>query len=111
MPVHNFVCEACNIRIHFSTTKGVHKCPECGEDMWCQFSGSICGNYDHPIHSDAMAVHPSQRAEHEREFPNIRLDGQCRPILNNYKDHEAYLKKTGFVKAKQKIRNSLKSNN
>jgi hypothetical protein len=69
---------------------------------------AIHGNYQNPIHSDALAIHPDQRAEHEREFPNVRLDGQCRPVFDNFMNHEAYLKKTGFRKLRQKT-NSLKA--
>ncbi len=104
MAVHSFTCRECCITVTDTTTKGVHKCPKCGEDMWCEFAGSIRGNYPVPVHSDALAISPDQRAEHKREFPNIRLDGDYRPIFDNYVDHQAYLKKTGFVKATQKIK-------
>ena len=109
MPLHAFTCRECNIETHDNTTKGVHKCPECGKDMWCKFGGGIGGNYDHPIHSDSLAINPNQRAEHERLFPNIRLDSENRPIFDNYTNHEAYLKKTGFVKQTQKIRSRGKT--
>lgn len=61
------------------------------------------GNYDQPIHSDALAVHPSQRAEHEKMFPNVRLDGQNRPVFNNFTDHESYMKKINVIKVPQKL--------
>lgn len=63
---------------------------------------AIHGNYKNPIHSDSLAIHPDQRAEHEQTFPNIKLDGQNRPIFDNFVDHENYLKKTGFVKLASK---------
>jgi hypothetical protein len=66
----------------------------------------IHGNYTKPIHSDALAIHPDQRAEHEKLFPDIRIDSECRPIFDNFTKHEAYLKKTGFRKETQKIRRS-----
>ena len=108
MPIHNFICKACNISIQDTTTKGAHNCPECGEEMWCPFGGGIGGHYDRPIHSDSLAINPCQVKEHREKFPNIDLDSQCRPVFDNYTDHEAYLKATGFVKPPQKIRNKGK---
>ena len=106
--VHKFICKECNICVEDTTTKGVHKCPECGEDMGCQFRGSIGGHYARPIHSDSMAINPCQAKEHREQFPNIELDSEFRPVFDNYTDHESYLKKTGFVKHTQKIRNKGK---
>ena len=108
MITHYFTCDSCGVTVQDTSTKGVHSCPICGGDMRWDLNISIHGNYKHPIHSDALAIHPDQRAEHEREFPNVRLDGQSRPVFDNYVNHEAYLKKTGFVKQRQKIRNKGK---
>lgn len=55
-------------------------------------------DYSKPIHSDALAISPRQRAEHERTFPDIKLDNQCRPVFDKFASHEAYLKKCGLVK-------------
>lgn len=110
MAIHDFTCDGCNITIHDTDTR-VHICPQCGKEMRWDFGSkgiTVHGNYLHPIHSDALAIHPSQRAEHEREFPNIRLDGQNRPIFDNFTNHENYLKKTGFVKERQKIKSGRK---
>ena len=65
---------------------------------------AIHGNYERPIHSDALAVHPDQRAEHEKKFPYIELDKQNRPIFDNFVRHEKYLKEIGCVKEPQKLR-------
>ena len=54
--------------------------------------------YGRPIHSDALAISPTQVAEHKRLFPNIEIDSECRPVFDNFPDHEAYLEKTGFIK-------------
>lgn len=104
MATHNFICDTCMIMVQDTNTKGVHVCPECGGDMRWDLNIGIHGNYKHPVHSDALAISPTQRAEHEQLFPNIRLDGQCRPIFDNFTDHEAYLKKTGFGKERQKLK-------
>lgn len=104
MVKHEFVCDKCNIVVKDHTMRGIHRCPECGEDMRWDGKIAIHGNYKHPIHSDSLAIHSSQRAKHKRLFPNIELDKQNRPVFHKFVDHEAYLKKTGFVKMPQKIR-------
>lgn len=104
MPIHHFKCDECKVRVEDTTTMGIHYCPKCGGEMYWDCHISIGGNYDNPIHSDALAITPDLVDEHKREFPNIRLDGELRPIFDNYGDHKAYLKKTGFVKHTQKIR-------
>jgi len=104
MATHRFICNECNIAIEDTTIKGVHKCPKCDEDMTLDCKIAIHGNYQHPIHSDALAISPTQIAEHKKLFPNIRLDKACRPIFEKFTDHEAYMKKCGIVKHPQKIR-------
>lgn len=82
-------------------------CPGCKshETYWnLKFKVGRSGKYRNPIHSDAMAISPDQRAEHEKLFPNIRLDKECRPVFDNVRDHDDYLKRTGFVKHPKKIK-------
>lgn len=104
MITHTFICDDCGTVVRDTTTKIIHKCPKCGQDMRWDVNVAIHGNYAHPIHSDSLAINPSQRAEHERLFPNIRLDKQNRPVFDKFVDHENYLKKTGFVKKRQKLK-------
>jgi len=104
MPVHNFVCDKCMVLIQDTNTKGIHKCPECGGDMRWDLNISIHGNYRIPIHSDSLAISPDQRAEHEQNFPNIKLDKQHRPIFDNFTAHESYMKKCNIVKERQKLK-------
>ncbi len=106
MVTHSFVCDDCGTEVEDHTTRRIHRCPKCGLDMRWDVCIAIHGNYKHPIHSDALAVHPDQRAEHERTFPNIRLDGQNRPIFDNFVAHRDYLKKCNLVKIPKKIKNS-----
>lgn len=108
MVLHKFICGKCTVTVTDFNTRDAHKCPICGHNMRWDLNFAIQGNYKHPIHSDAMAINPEQRAEHEQLFPNICLDGQCRPIFDNFRDHENYLKKTGFVKHPQKIKSKGK---
>ncbi len=108
MVLHEFVCDGCKIVETDTDTMSLHICPNCGEYMRWNTNIATHGNYEHPIHSDALAITPDQVEEHKREFPNVRLDGALRPVFDNYTNHEAYLKKTGFVKQTQKIRNKGK---
>ena len=101
---HTFICDDCKTTIKDVNTYGAHRCMTCGKTMRWDLNFGIHGNYSKPIHSDALAIHPDQRAEHEVLFPNIRIDKQNRPIFDNYVDHENYLKKTGFVKQTKRIR-------
>jgi hypothetical protein len=84
----------------------------CGADMHRDIAADVPfvsgGEYHKAIHSDSLAISPDQRAEHERQFPNIKLDSECRPIFDNFKDHDAYLKKCGFKKERQRIRRKTK---
>lgn len=64
--------------------------------------------YAKPLHSDSLAISPSQRAEHQKLFPDIKLDDQCRPVFENYRQHDSYLEKTGFVKLKQRKKRRTK---
>ena len=105
MVIHKFICDECNVFAEDTSTEGVHVCPQCKGDMrWDMRGIGIHGNYKSPIHSDAMAIAADQVEEHQRLFPNIRLDEQCRPIFENYTDHEAYLKANGFIKRPKKIK-------
>lgn len=104
MAIHSFVCDECNVEVEDTTSKNIHKCPKCGKSMRWNNNIAIHGNYKRPIHSDALAISPSQRAEHERKFPYIELDKQCRPVFDNFVRHEKYLKATGFIKEPQKIK-------
>ena len=104
MAIHSFVCDDCMILVEDENTKCVHVCPKCGGDMRWDLNISIHGNYRTPIHSDSLAIHPDQRAEHEQRFPYIRLDDEHRPVFDNFTNHERYLRETGFRKETQKLK-------
>lgn len=55
-------------------------------------------SYHKAIHSDALAIHPDQRKEHERLYPDIKIDSKNRPVFDNFQKHDAYLEATGHVK-------------
>lgn len=104
MPRYCFICE-CKRKIDvvrpMKDAEKPWKCA-CGKEMQRDFSaeGVRAGgkDYSRPIHSDSLAISPRQRAEHERTFPDIKLDSQCRPVFDKFGPHEDYLKKTGFKK-------------
>lgn len=111
MPTYNFICDNCGneIEIHcpIKDRNNTQRC-DCGKIMKRDYVGNgpnIGGDeYGKPLHSDSLAINPSQVAEHKREFPNVELDESCRPVFKNYRQHDSYLKKTGFVKQPQKIK-------
>lgn len=61
-------------------------------------------DYGRPIHSDALAISPLQVEEHKRQFPDIKIDSEGRPIFDNYRKHDEYLEKTGAQKLRQRKR-------
>ena len=105
MATHTFVCDDCQISIEDGTTKGVHSCPTCGEDMWwdCHNVGIREGDYSHT--SSSLAINPCQTRVHRKLFPGIDVkpDGQLH--FNSVKKQSDYCQKTGFEKMPQKIRN------
>lgn len=112
MPLYSFKCPECGrkderVRAMKNADK---KCMcECGTEMNRDFAADVPfasgGDYgSRTIHSDSLAISPSQRNEHLKAFPNIKLDNQCRPIFDNYRDHKNYLDKCNVVKERKKIR-------
>ena len=112
MPVYSFQCPECDakderVRVMKNADK---KCMcTCGARMVRDFAADLPfasgGDYgSRAIHSDSLAINPSQRAEHEKLFPNIKLDSQCRPVFDNFSSHEKYLKKCNLVKERKKIK-------
>jgi len=83
-------------------------CKLCGFAMNRDYQADLFapGNKDYaaPLHSDSLAISPDQVKEHQRLFPDVKIDLECRPVFENYKQHDGYLKKTGFVKHRQKTR-------
>lgn len=85
-------------------------CTECAAIMKLLVSVPCIskGGYGKPIHSDALAIHPSQREEHQRRYPDIKLDKQNRPILDKFTPHEKYLEARGIYKPPGKQRRKLR---
>jgi putative FmdB family regulatory protein len=105
MPRYCFVCSKCGIKIEVIRPMVESNDPwscVCGNrNMRRNFQAEdffASGDYKRPVHSDSLAISPTQVAEHQKLFPDIKLDEQCRPVLDNFQKHEAYLKQTGFIK-------------
>jgi len=113
MPMYSYICLGCGrqeVIMRPSYECGMPwKCGDCGVEMKRNFQDEKpningCTEYHRPIHSDALAINPGQVEEHKKKFPNIKLDSQCRPIFDNYGDHDKYLKDCNMVKEPQRIR-------
>ena len=110
MPTYPMICPNCEATyelVEQMDALHVHKCA-CGAQMmrnWQESSfNTNADSYSRDIHSDALAISPSQVEEHRQHFPDVQLDNECRPVFTNYKQHQAYLDKTGFRKKRQRIR-------
>ena len=107
MPSYTFACKDCGTRktevARMSEVSDLHPvCLQCNEPMVRDYQSDLCNtpndSYSKPLHSDALAIAPSQRKEHERLYPYIKLDEKCRPVFDKFTNHEKYLKATGFFK-------------
>jgi len=118
MPLYPMVCPKCEdtfeLVAHMNEEK-THECVICLIPMerdWQNMNvHASSDSYSRDIHSDALAITPAQVAEHRQHFPDVELDNQCRPVFTNYKQHNAYLEKTGFTKKRQKARRSVRNKN
>jgi len=113
MPLYSVICPKCGVKDeHIRTMKNANKkcmCIECGARMNRDFAADIPfasgGDYGaRAIHSDSLAIAPSQREEHLKLFPDIKLDSQCRPIFDNFSSHQKYLDKCNLVKERKKVK-------
>lgn len=114
MPLYNFYCPFCKHKqsiISSMQDRRNHKkeyCEKCNKELERDFRGMNFGignkEYFHPIHSDSLAIMPSQVEDHKQMFPNVRLDSECRPIFTSVKQHDDYINKVGVTKEPQKIK-------
>lgn len=111
MPLYSFICLKCGAkdeRIRAMQNAGKEcMCVKCGARMNRDFAADIphaANDYKKPIHSDSLAIHPDQREEHEKVFPDIKLDSQNRPVFDNFAAHESYMKTCNIVKERKKVK-------
>lgn len=112
MPEYYFRCDSCghadSVIWPMSQSSELLECANCGTKMYRVYNFSIGGDeYSKPIVSDALAINPSQIPEHREHFPDVEVRPDGRPVFKNFRQHESYLEKTGFVKHDQKTRNKL----
>lgn len=111
MPFYSFICK-CGVReerLRAMKDAGRNcKCLKCGAKMVRDFQADIPfasgGDYSRPIHSDSLAIAPSQRVEHEKLFPDIKIDSQNRPVFDKFSSHQKYLDKCNLVKERKKVK-------
>lgn len=114
---YSFICEKCGRKLE--QLREVEKRNDlalcsCGEQMYRDFQADLpavgggAKKYRKPIISDSLAVNPNQVEEHRRLFPDVKILDDGRPVFEDYKTHDAYLEKTGFVKKRQRIKHRTK---
>ena len=114
MPTYEYSCPRCeeqrDIVKSVAELNRTEYCIECAAIMKRMVSVPLVHNdsYGKPIHSDALAIHPSQRVEHAQRYPDVRLDNENRPILDKFDKHEKYLEARGIYKPPGKQRRKLK---
>lgn len=112
MPIYSFKCPKCGrLYEHFHLMKAVSKTRKCvcGAKVVRDIAADVPfvsggHQYRRAIHSDSLAISPDQVAAHKKQFPYIEIDSECRPVFDNFKNHDRYLKETNFKKEPQKIR-------
>jgi putative FmdB family regulatory protein len=106
VPTYAYRCECghtTEIDRPMSASNTVETCPKCLSAMYRDYRAEIPtsngGGYEaRALHSDALAIHPDQVADHHRLYPDVPLDGACRPVLTSFKQHDRYLQARGVVK-------------
>lgn len=116
MPMYSYICTKCyylaKIIKPMTESDKVEVCTLCGYQMRRDFRADLFntphGSYGVPIVSDSLAVSIDQIEEHKQMFPDIEVTKEGQPVFRNFKQHEAYLKKTGFVKSPKKKKRAAK---
>ncbi len=99
MPIYSFICPYCGytseLLLEMSQAGRPQKCCVCSLGMNRDYQADLFspGNkeYARPLHSDSLAINPAQVREHQEKFPDVKIDSQCRPVFENYQQHDKYL--------------------
>jgi hypothetical protein len=107
MPFYNYMCSVCGENKEIIKSMRDDTVPECcGQKMLRDYKTDLpfSGNHEYgtPLHSDSLAIAPSQVEEHKRLFPDVALDSQCCPILTSVGQHDKYIKTRGYEKLEQR---------
>lgn len=107
MPYYDYKCPKCGhvdeLVKPMSASNTVETCPQCHAVMDRDYSAEVRttnSDYDNgrEIHSDSLAIHPDQIAEHHQRYPNVSLDSACRPVFTSVKQRARYLDARGVEK-------------
>ena len=113
MPIYSYTCINCGkedtVFKPLSQYDRTETCTMCGAVTYRDIAADaprVHGKryYEKPLHSDSLAIAKKQVAEHRRRWPDIEIDSEFRPVFTGFKQHDDYLKDTGFVKLPQKVR-------
>ena len=112
MPRYCLICPKCGkqeeVVRSMELSQQPFECCDCKVNMRRDFQAEHVNtsgkDYRRPIVSDSLALHPSQIAEHKREFPDIEVQSDGRPVFDNYAKHQKYLDACGVMKHPQRIR-------
>lgn len=111
MPRYDYDCNNCGGKVEIiksmSSYNADEKCPICDATMTKQMStgiGTPNRDYSRVVVSHSLGMCPTQIAEHNRLFPDIKVRADGVPVFENFKAHDDYCKKTGVEKAPQRNR-------
>lgn len=114
MPLYTYFCAICSKQKEVIHGMNKIKLPGCcGIKMFRDYQADLpnAGNRDYrkPIISDSLAINPCQIEEHRKLFPDIKVHPDGRPEFDNFKKHDDYLEKCGFVKMPKRNRRRFTS--
>lgn len=112
MPMYSFKCTKCmnvtEVMRPMSESDEPCHCSRCAARMRRNFQADLFhtsdDSYKTPLVSDSLAVNMDQIDEHKQAFPDVEITKEGQPVFRSYTQHEAYLKKVGFVKDPKKKR-------
>jgi hypothetical protein len=109
MPTYDYVCAACGhrethiTRIADRDTMFFHM--ECKVEPGIIMPRDVVGSmpretteqeYDQPIYSDALGVHPSQIPDAQKKFPHHEFLGDGRMVIRSHTQRKRVLKELGM---------------
>jgi len=101
--MHTFICNKCGVGIQDDNTRGVHKCPKCGEDMRWDIGKNASGRGDYHHTSDSLAIHPDDIPEHHKLYPDVEVTSEGQPQFTSARQQEKYAEKSaGCYKKRQR---------
>ena len=112
MPFYVYKCKLCGVSMEemrcMQDCDNTPKCKHCGGETGRDYRGEHVnlGNreYGETKWSQALAVSPSQIAEHRSMFPDIRVREDGCIGFDNYQQHDRYLDKVGATKHPQRVK-------